>query len=490
MLKSKLRGVVTPLAMVAICASTQACGEDASPNGGGGSSGAATGGVAGATTGGIGAGGTGANGGSAGSDTGGASGGGAGGIGPAGAGGAAGAAGASGAAGAGGVAGTGGAAGTGGVAGAGGAAGAGGTGGSACAVLPGVTPGATDWELAATDPGIEGATKPELVDFDADACGVPYLTYRLNGLGLFVSRWGSNGFEMLGDRNANYPFTDAETAVLDLAKDGHPVIAWQKSGSVGAATWDGTSWQALGSSVGTGTLRAIVALDAGPMVLTSEGNYENKTVRARGWSGSAWQEFGTQPIIGPIIDVYLAATKDSRGRVVVTYSQPAYSGGRQMSEYAIRWDGSSWIPLGGAHGSEWYQPGEVDQVDVVAGAGDSPIASDGLTGATRWNGVDWESYPDLPRGPFAFATDPDGVPLIAKQGKFPSTSTVGQLKVVRLEAGAWTQLGSLIADDILANNYNSNAYPYIKGLKIGSGEKARWVALQTATALSIQTWGR
>ncbi|MCA9639032.1 MAG: hypothetical protein H6718_29055 [Polyangiaceae bacterium] len=367
----------------------------------------------------------------------------------------------------------------------------GGTGGtsSSCAAISGVSAPGTDWELLATDPGAEGGVRPRMVDFDVNPCGIAFLTYQLPGAGFFISTWGANGFEPLGERNTTYPFTDAAAVVVDVGDDGVPFVAWRKNGEIGVARWSGSTWDVVGGTVTTGYLGAFISLPAGPALFFLEGAYGSRTVGAKIWDGTEWQAMGSQPILGVILETSIWVSRDSRGRALLgnvqnfVWDKPDWT-----EQYAMRWDGTDWAPLGGDHGPDPW--GDNWRKDITAIGGDVPVTSSTPTVIKFWNGANWQAYPALPYGTFAFAKDWTGELLVLKAARFVDPNLEGQVRVLRMESGTWNQMGTDIADGIRGEYPSDPSIPYVVSFKVGVGENARWVAMQTNSKLEIRAWGR
>jgi hypothetical protein len=136
------------------------------------------------------------------------------------------------------------------------------------------------------------------------------------------------------------------------------------------ARWNGTSWSALGSGLGSGVndwVRALATMPNGDLVAgggftTAGGVSANRIVR---WNGTSWSALGSgiTGVLGPFVGALAVLPNGD----LVAGGYFATAGG---SAYGIaRWNGASWSALGSGTNSWVYALTTLPNGDLVAGGG-------------------------------------------------------------------------------------------------------------------------
>jgi hypothetical protein len=219
-----------------------------------------------------------------------------------------------------------------------------------------------------------------------------------------IAKWDGSSWSPLGDgvTNSNI-YSVIALQVFDdgtgpaLYAGGQFTHAGGKP-AVGIARWDGSTWSALGSGIGTASnsfVEALAVFDdgtgpglyAGGAFTQADGAPGNRIAR---WDGSTWSPLG----LGVNLQVRsLKVFDDGSGQALFVGGFFSQAGGSPASKIA-RWDGSSWAPLGSGvdnivsslavfddgSGQSLYAGG------LFSVAGNSPANR-----VARWNGSLWSA---------------------------------------------------------------------------------------------------
>lgn len=190
---------------------------------------------------------------------------------------------------------------------------------------------------------------------------------------IYVRRWDGVAWAAMGAGSATgggISNTDgsAVTASIVVGADNRPIIVWSDSDSGNGEiyvkrwngpAWAGTAWQAFSPGAASGggistnsgnSFRPAIVLDAGgfPVIAWEDntiGNYEIYVLR---WNGSTWVPLGPSASGGGISN----SAVDSRwaslsihpsGSIVVAWHEGTVP---SRAIHARRWDGSSWVEMG------------------------------------------------------------------------------------------------------------------------------------------------
>ncbi len=230
------------------------------------------------------------------------------------------------------------------------------------------------------------------------------------------------------------------------------------------ASWDGASWQPLGTGV-SNTVTALQVYDAdgaGPGlprliaggVFTHAGGVPASNIAQ--WNGSSWQPMGAGA--NQVVEALTAFDSDGPGPVqpwLVAGGQFTMIGGVPAGRIA-RWNGGSWALLGGgAPNARVSALGTFDPdgagplaEDLIVGGDFTSLGSVSARGIGRWAANQWFALGSGVDGPVvAFGTfDADGAgPQAARLivcGGFQSAGGVPTGSVAEWDGATWQALGT------------------------------------------------
>jgi hypothetical protein len=237
--------------------------------------------------------------------------------------------------------------------------------------------------------------------------------------------------------------------------------------------WDGRSWSGLGSSGEDGGLsrtpttsgHPAVALDpqGRPVVAWNDSFADGSfSVYVRRWDGSAWVELGGSATGKGISGVSRVSCNPAVGVGPDGAPVVAWRGtpGTFASVQLRRWDGASWVELGGSATGDGVSGGEGEGMmpALVMDPAGRPIVAWGFKTTTesgvrvrRWNGTSWEDVGPSLLGEGSDSTqlvqvclvlDPENRPVLAWQYSLGDRRRV---HVRRFDGRAWTDLGGFWA---------------------------------------------
>jgi hypothetical protein len=212
----------------------------------------------------------------------------------------------------------------------------------------------------------------------------------------------ANYWQQLGGNLAGFSSLEASLA---LDTSGNPTVSWTDSNNIYVKRWTGNSWQQLGGILNNTSEGApSLALDASgnPTVAQYELNGTSaggtsKTIYVKRWDGSSWVQLGGILNDRTNLDAqYPSLALDAFGAPVVAWQE---SDGSSTNIYVKYWDGLTWLE---------YLPVALD-VNVGFNASEPSLALDSngnpvvawyeeLGGNSlniyvkRWNGSNWVQY--------------------------------------------------------------------------------------------------
>jgi len=167
-----------------------------------------------------------------------------------------------------------------------------------------------------------------------------------------IARWNGYSWAALGPGLTNSTGAGVVNALAVLGSDVYAGGSFTRAGNTVVnyiAKWDGTSWSALGSGVGSGVLRNVRALAVSGSDLyagglfswaTNSGGVSVTVSNIAKWSGGAWTSLGS----GLTVNLGANALAVSGSDLYVGGSFQ-YAGGNAASAIA-KWDGTNWTALG------------------------------------------------------------------------------------------------------------------------------------------------
>jgi hypothetical protein len=361
----------------------------------------------------------------------------------------------------------------------------------ACAVFP-----------LTIDPWIEGAgsasgggvsnnaTGPSGADMAMaiDPMGFPVAAWAdgaPGALNVFLKKWNGAAWVELGSSASGTGISGTSVAngTIDVAVDpaGNPAVLWGQGAGVFFRRWNGSGWIELAGSGTTGMAPASnsisLALDSAgnPMVAYGSGS----AAFLKRWNGTAWIGMGGSDtgtgLSGPITGLNLVSLAiDSQDRPVVAWMAQSAGGDRDV--YLRRWDGSTWVALGGSDVGDGISNNSTTAgsqgLYVDVGPGDNPGVAwadnpggdddvyyrqwDGsawieLAGSATAGGVSNNTTMMTGSGNLALRFDPAGFPVIA----WIDTDPIGvdrDAYLKRWDGSAWIELGGSATAGGLSNN--------------------------------------
>ena len=252
-----------------------------------------------------------------------------------------------------------------------------------------------------------------------DASGHPIVAYEVMTDG-YVSRWTGNEWVAIGGALNVISGSRLDNPSLQLDKLGRPVVAWSEvtsnSFDIYVRRWGGSAWETIGgalSAVAGDTMAAFPSLQidaaGNPVVAWIEQDGTAWNIHVWRWDGVTWMPMGGAISAKPgSTNAQLASLRlDGMSNVVVSWIE-AGDDSRQAA-YVARWSNGSWSVLGGPLS---INPGSTDVRSVYLAldlTGQPVVAvqeNDGVSNAPfyvlRWTGTEWSSL--------GGALDADGFP--------------------------------------------------------------------------------
>lgn len=238
-------------------------------------------------------------------------------------------------------------------------------------------------------------------------------------------------------------------AVMDGS--GHLIIGgdFTAVGTVPAnriARWDGSSWSALGSGLGSSFSDRVDAMAVSGSYVYAGGSFTNAgsvaVSRIARWDGAAWSALGSGVGGGDYAAVSALATSGSELYVGGSFTN---AGGVAVNHIAM-WDGSNWSALGSGVGGV-ASPGSASVHALAVSGGDlyaggyfrtaGEVAADFVA---KWDGSNWSA---LGHGVYGsvYALAVSGTDLYAG-GSFKRAGAIWPFRVAKWDGGSWSTLGT------------------------------------------------
>lgn len=269
-----------------------------------------------------------------------------------------------------------------------------------------------------------------------------------------IASWDGSAWSTLGSgMDADY---HANVSVRSLAVYGGNLIAggwFSRAGGVSAnaiASWNGSTWSALGSGLGTDepngpAVNDLKVYDGRLMVgglFKSAGGVNAKNIAS--WSGSVWASLGS----GTSSTVLCLAAYDDK---LIAGGTFLLVGGTEVN-YIASWDGSTWSPLGSGMASESGNPYVatlvVYQNKLIAGGNFTTADGKRARGIAAYDGTGWSLLNASLNG-HVYALAKFNERLVAA-GNFTMTGDGSANHIASWDGSEWTSLGAGLNGDVWA----------------------------------------
>ncbi len=323
---------------------------------------------------------------------------------------------------------------------------------------------------------------------------------------IYLAKWSGSSWEVLGDSDPGGVSGNLYVSVeLTMAVDstGMPVLGWLQDVNDGwemwVKRWNGSSWAGYGTSSGGGGISTTsveshfptLELDTSglPTVAWHEslsGNPNLNNVYLRRWNGTAWEELGGSASnhgvsnntdsfgwsFFPSVDI------ESNGNPVVAWNDWRSSEGTVVdSIYLRRWNGSSWVELGGSASSSGISGTSTtsQRPSLALNGNDHPVVawkedlSPDEIYLRRWNGASWEELGSSGSGTGlsttsgsssrpALALDAGGNPVVAWRDH---NSSGYQVYLKKWDGTAWQELGGSASGSGISGSTTNSETPVL-----------------------------
>jgi hypothetical protein len=274
-----------------------------------------------------------------------------------------------------------------------------------------------------------------------------------------VARWDGSRWNRMGTLAANG--TNSNVWALAFGPSGTLYVGGQFTQAGGSnasriATWNGTSWAALGAGIGSGGTDVVEALaftPAGDLFVggsfTRAGSLTANSI-AR-WNGTAWSALIAAPATGQgngVNDEVKALLAGPAGEI---YAAGRFTrAGLTNTNHVARWSGTAWSTLGTGVGPTLSEPINALQLsssgELYAGGLFQLAGSVNVENLARWNGSAWNPMPGtttargLNGSAFAVAIAPNGDAYVG--GIFTYAGGVAANAIARWNGTSWSALGA------------------------------------------------
>ena len=283
-----------------------------------------------------------------------------------------------------------------------------------------------------------------------------------------IAKWDGSSWSPLGSGTNT---TIHALAVFDDGSGSGPALYaggfFTSAGGVsanGIATWDGSSWSALGSGV-TGGVSALTVFDdgtgGGPALYTGGLFTSAGGVSASGiakWDGSSWSALGSG--MDALVRA-LTVFDDGTGGGPALYAGGDFStAGGVIANHIARWDGSSWSALGSGmdalvNALTVFDDGSGSGPALYAGGGFTTAGGVSANEIAKWDGSSWSALGSgLKRTTvIALSIFDDGSgsgPALYAGGGFATAGGVSANRIAKWDGSRWSALGSGMNSNVAA----------------------------------------
>ena len=305
----------------------------------------------------------------------------------------------------------------------------------------------------------------------------------------YIAKWNGSSWGSVGD--------GLDGSVTALVVTGGDVFAggnFAHAGTVSAnriAKWNGNNWVAFGS--GLDHVPTAIAVSGTDVYATGVSTTANAIAK---WSGSSWVTLG---------NVTYSDGSPAYPMTIAISGTDVYVGGifskvgGTSAYYIAKWNGSSWMALGGGGVSSTVRSIVVSGNSVYVGGYFAKAGSISVNCLARWDGTNWrtvggEVSGSLGMGPMLFAIAANGNDIYAG-GDFSRAGTLSASGVAKWDGTTWSALGSGV-DDVVYAIATSGGNLYAMGRFVTAGgihvnhiarwDGVSWSALGNATGVPTQ----
>jgi hypothetical protein len=259
----------------------------------------------------------------------------------------------------------------------------------------------------------------------------------------YIARWDGTSWNALGTTPLNNSVRAIAISGSNVYVGGFFTDAGGDPNADRIARWDGTSWNALGTGIGGLSFSAVYAIAITGTDVYVGGNFTdaggnlNADYIAR-WDGTTWSELlsGTVGISDTVYAIAISGTE------VFVGGSFTNAGGDPNADYIARWDGTSWNALGTTPLNNQVRAIAISGSNVYVGgfffnAGGDPNADY----IARWDGTSWNALGTTPlNGPvYAIAISGNDVYV---GGSFTNAGGVSNANnIARWNGTSWNAVG-------------------------------------------------
>ena len=267
-----------------------------------------------------------------------------------------------------------------------------------------------------------------------------------------VARWDGSAWSPLGTGVTN-SFGSGSVHALLVHDDGSGAALYAAGDftlaggtpASGIARWDGASWSAVGTNVGTPAYALAVHDDGSGPALHAGGGFGVKR-----WNGASWVPLGAW-VNSPVRSL---ESLDLGAGARLYAGREADPTGWNPVDTLLAWDGAGWTPLGsGVDSANVPYPivralhGFDDGSGAALFVGGWFVEAGGAPAhhVARWDGAGWSSLGQgdgLDFVPHAFAVHDDGTgPALYAGGTRAMPDGTSRTRIARLDGASWSPLG-------------------------------------------------
>jgi hypothetical protein len=211
----------------------------------------------------------------------------------------------------------------------------------------------------------------------------------------YIARWDGTSWNALGTTPLNNSVRAIAISGSNVYVGGFFTDAGGDPNADYIARWDGTSWNALGTTPPLNGPAYAIAISGTEVFVggsfTNAGGVSNANNIAR-WNGTSWSAVGPAPsITGTVYAIAIS------GNDVYVGGSFTNAGGNLNADYIARWDGTSWNALGTTPLNDWVRAIAISGNDVYVGGDFTDAGNDSNADyIARWDGTSWNALGTTP----------------------------------------------------------------------------------------------